>query len=173
MNGGSILWMLNSTNFDEDKFMLNGNSEVVNNQLNLDDYFFNQGIKIKNQLILDNYCSPIVIANGEGNETQYIPVPWVYSPMVKPNNSIINNNLEYLLLKYSNPIDTIKNNLKKLALISSSNYNKVQNIPSQVDIQTAIKGSDKFKFSSNLKSMAVLIEGEFNSLYKNKIKRIF
>ena len=172
MNGGSILWMLNSTNFDEDKFMLNGNSEVVNNQLNLDDYFFNQGIKIKNQLILDNYCSPIVIANGEGNETQYIPVPWVYSPMVKPNNSIINNNLEYLLLKYSNPIDTIKNNLKKLALISSSNYNKVQNIPSQVDIQTAIKGSDKFKFSSNLKSMAVLIEGEFNSLYKNKIKPI-
>ena len=172
MNGGSILWMLNSTTFDEDKFTLNGKSEVISNQLNLDDYFFNQGIKIKTQLVLDNYCGPIIIANGDGNKTQYIPVPWVYSPMVKPNKSIINNNLEYLLLKYSNPIDTVKNNLKKLTLINSSNFNKIQNIPSQIDIQSAIKGNNKVKFSSDVKLMSVLIEGEFNSLYRNKIKPI-
>lgn len=172
MNGGSILWMLNSTTFDEDKFKLNGKSEVISNQLNLDDYFFNQGIKIKTQLVLDNYCGPIIIANGDGNKTQYIPVPWVYSPMVKPNKSIINNNLEYLLLKYSNPIDTVKNNLKKLTLINSSNFNKIQNIPSQIDIQTAIKGNNKVKFSTDVKLMSVLIEGEFNSLYRNKIKPI-
>ena len=52
--------------------------------------------------------------------------------------------------------------------INSSNYNKIKNIPSQIDIKTAMQRGVKFKFSSSVKSMAVLIE--VNSTHYIRIK---
>ena len=55
---------------------------AIANELNLDDLFFHNGFKIKEELIKDLYCAPIVVAT-QSNNTQYIPYLWLYYPLVK------------------------------------------------------------------------------------------
>ena len=62
-------------------------------KLNLDDYFFNLGIRIQKKLVKDLYCAPIVLANGQKNDTQYIPYPCAYNPLSEPENFVIGKDL--------------------------------------------------------------------------------
>ena len=68
---------------------------AISNQLNLDDLFFHKGIKIKKELIKDLYCAPIVVAAGTNN-TQFIPYPWLYYPIIKHKNLFNESHLNIL-----------------------------------------------------------------------------
>ena len=83
LNGGRLLWMVNGVAIDRDSlFNKSGKKLSFTNDLNLEDYFFNYGFKIKKTLIQDIYCAPIVVASGNNDKTQYIPYPWVYYPII-------------------------------------------------------------------------------------------
>ena len=133
LNGGKIIWLINSVNISLE-MLYNDQSKalVIANELNLDDLFFHNGFKIKKELIKDLYCAPIVVAT-QSNNTQYIPYLWLYYPIVKHKNSFDNSHLN-ILTKFVSPIDTVKTYLNKKVILSSSYYTKTLAIPNFIDL---------------------------------------
>ncbi|MAD11365.1 MAG: gliding motility-associated ABC transporter substrate-binding protein GldG [Flavobacteriaceae bacterium] len=173
-NGGNILWLIDALNIDN-KLLFDNNGIVTptKNDLELDDYFFNYGLRLKYDLIKDVYCAPIVIANGNGSQTQYIPFPWTYSPISKPTNSLINqNNIENLWFRFVSSIDTIESATRKQILVKSSNFSQVQSVSKVINLQTEINRINPDNYNDTSKTLAVLTEGNYKSLFKNRISPI-
>lgn len=174
INGGNILWLIDRIKINIDSlFKNNGIAVAEKNDIGLDDYFFNYGLRINTELVKDMYCAPLVIANGKGNQTQYVPFPWVYYPMSKPKNTIINRtNIGSLWFRFVSPIDTLTSTMNHNYLAASSNYIQLQAIPSVVDLSSAINSLKPDKFNLKSKPFAVLSEGVYQSLFKNRISPI-
>jgi gliding-associated putative ABC transporter substrate-binding component GldG len=103
--------------------------------LNLKDFFFRYGIRINPSLVNDAYNTPIVLASGEGNDSQYNPLPWVYHPMVfSKENHPINKNIEALKLQFASVIDTLKNQNQKTVLLQSSPLSKEEGTPKPLSL---------------------------------------
>ncbi len=172
LQGGAILWLLDPLIMDESMLM---NSEegapLEKNQLGLEDYFFNQGIRIQNGLLKDLYCAPIVLARGEENKTQYLPYPWPYYPLIKTNTNVaIGKDLGNVWMRYSSPIDTLRNNQKKTVLLKSSNFSQTRTPPAIISLNEVKDEIKPSQYNGQEKIVGVLNEGQFESLFKNRIK---
>ena len=171
LNGGKLLWMINGVTINRDSlFNKYGKAYSVEKKLNLEDYFFNLGIRIQKKLVKDLYCAPIVLANGQENNTQYIPYPWPYNPLTEPENFVIGKNLGPVLFQFASPIDTLENQLSKTLLIKSSNFTKTSTTPSIVELTEAINEIKQNEFKNVSKDFGYLIEGKQKSLFTNRIK---
>ena len=171
LSGGKLLWMINGVTINRDSLFNNyGRAYSVGKELNLDDYFFNLGIRIQKKLVKDLYCAPIVLANGQENDTQYIPYPWPYNPLSEPENFIIGKDLGPVLFQFASPIDTLENQLTKTLLIKSSNFTKTSTTPSVIELTEAINEIKPNEFKNISKDFGYLIEGRQKSLFTNRIK---
>ena len=171
LSGGKLLWMINGVTINRDSLFNNyGRAYSVGKELNLDDYFFNLGIRIQKKLVKDLYCAPIVLANGQENDTQYIPYPWPYNPLSEPENFIIGKDLGPVLFQFASPIDTLENQLTKTLLIKSSNFTKISTTPSVIELTEAINEIKPNEFKNISKDFGYLIEGRQKSLFTNRIK---
>ena len=171
LSGGKLLWMINGVTINRDSLFNNyGRAYSVGKELNLDDYFFNLGIRIQKKLVKDLYCAPIVLANGQENDTQYIPYPWPYNPLSEPENFVIGKDLGPVLFQFASPIDTLENQLTKTLLIKSSNFTKTLTTPSIIELTEAINEIKPNEFKNISKDFGYLIEGRQKSLFTNRIK---
>lgn len=171
LSGGKLLWMINGVTINRDSLFNNyGRAYSVGKELNLDDYFFNLGIRIQKKLVKDLYCAPIVLANGQENDTQYIPYPWPYNPLSEPENFVIGKDLGPVLFQFASPIDTLENQLTKTLLIKSSNFTKTSKTPSVIELTEATKEIKPNEFKNISKDFGYLIKGRQKSLFTNRIK---
>ncbi len=172
MNGGRSIWLVDQAAIEIDSlFNESGTTYALPRNLNLNDFFFNYGVRINPDLVNDLYFTQLVLATGEGNNSQYNPVPWVYSPMVfSHNDHPINNNIEALQFQFANSIDTIENSIKKTILLTSSPLSKTVGTPKEVNLNIVKKEPKKETFNNGLQPLAVLLEGVFTSVYKNRVK---
>lgn len=174
MKGGRLLWLIDNVNINiEDLYNPSGTTMAMPVNLNLTDLFFQYGFRINYTIINDLHSSQIVIATGEGSKTRYIHIPWMYNPMVLSNNNhLINNNLDAIRLQFANAVDTLKNGIKKTVLLSSSPFSKADGTPREVSLKIDVNKLDKNAYKVGNIPMAVLLEGEFTSVYKNRIRPI-
>ncbi|MFK8282571.1 gliding motility-associated ABC transporter substrate-binding protein GldG [Capnocytophaga cynodegmi] len=174
MKGGRLLWLIDNVKIDiNDLYNPSGTAMAMPVNLNLTDLFFQYGFRINFNIINDLYSSQIVIATGEGSQTRYIPIPWVYNPMIlSKNNHLINNHLDATRLQFANSIDTLKNGIKKTILLSSSPFSKADGTPREVSLKIDVNKLDKNAYKTGNIPTAVLLEGEFTSVYKNRIQPI-
>ena len=172
MNGGKALWLVEQTAMESDSlFNPTGSALAIPRDLNLNDFFFSYGIRINPALINDIYSAPIVLASGSGNDTQFSPYPWFYSPLTtSPNSHPIINNIEAVKFDWANPIDTLGNNIKKTVLLTSSPQSKIEGTPREISLNLLNTRPDLSTYISGELSLAVLLEGEFKSVYKNRVK---
>ncbi len=172
MNGGKMIWLAEATNMETDSLMNpSGTAIAIPKDLNLGDYFFSYGVRINPELVKDLYSAPIILASGDGNNTRFNPYPWFYSPLTSsPNDHPIINNLEAVKFEYANPIDTLKNGIKKTILLTSSPRTEVQGTPLQITLDLVGEKPDVSKFNSGEQNLAVLLEGNFKSVYQNRVK---
>ena len=171
LSGGKLLWMINGVTINRDSLFNNyGRAYSVGKELNLDDYFFNLGIRIQKKLVKDLYCAPIVLANGQENDTQYIPYPWPYNPLSEPENFVIGKDLGPVLFQFASPLDTLENQLTKTLLIKSSNFTKTSKTPSVIELTEATKEIKPNEFKNISKDFGYLIKGRQKSLFTNRIK---
>lgn len=172
MNGGKSLWLIDNVHAELDSLMKTGETLAYNRDLGLTDLFFNYGVRINYDLILDLYSSKIPLATGNvGNQTQFDSFLWNYYPLPNSlNNHPININTEAINLKFSNSIDTLKNDVKKTVLIQSSPLSKSIGTPVIVSLKSITEQPNPAEFNSGNKPIAVLLEGEFKSAYKGRIK---
>ena len=172
MNGGKMLWLAEVTNMETDSlFNERGSAIAIPRNLNLGDYFFSYGVRLNPAIVNDLYSAPIILATGTGNETRFNPFPWFFSPLTSsPNDHPIINNIEAVKFEYANPIDTLANAINKTILLSSSPRSKVEGVPAEISLDMVNEKPDLSTYNAGEQPLAVLLEGNFPSVYKNRIK---
>lgn len=178
INGGKTLWLVDQVNMEMDSLMGTGENLAFPRDLNLNDMFFKYGVRIKPDLVKDVMATPISLATGQqGSATQYTKFPWLYSPMIYPvetadksKMSPIVTNLDGIKFEFTNPIEVLKNDIKKTVLLQSSPYSKAVGTPTPVNLNMVEERPDQKEFTGkgNL-PVAVLMEGKFHSVYENRV----
>lgn len=171
MNGGKSLWLLDAVAMEKDSLFNTGKSVAITRDLNLTDFFFKYGIRINPVLVNDLYSAPITLAIGEGSEARFQQFPWFYSPLVNPEGSHpIVNNINLVKFDFANQIDTLKNNIHKTILLKSSILSKLDGTPREISLEMTAEEPDPKQYIKPYQNLAVLLEGEFTSVYNNRIK---
>ncbi|MCH3883299.1 MULTISPECIES: gliding motility-associated ABC transporter substrate-binding protein GldG [Tenacibaculum] len=171
-NGGKTLWMLDNVQADTDSLFNNGKMLAYPRELNLTDLLFAYGVRVNSKLVQDLYASKIPLATGNvGNQTQFQNLPWFYNPLVSGNpNHPISKNVLPVRLQFVTQIDTLKNNIKKTPLLVSSVLTKQVGLPTIIELSSIANEPTEQEFSGGNQLFSVLLEGEFNSAYANRIK---
>lgn len=172
IRGGKSIWLLNNFSLDKNSlFKIGGESMALYNDLNLDDIFFKYGIRLNRNIVEDMFCAPIVLAKGQNNESEYIPVPFSYHPLSRPiQNNLIGKGNSEVLLRFPISIDTLKNTLDKEILIESSKLSRIKKFPFLISLEESISSFSLSNFKSESKFLGVLVRGLFESAYKNRIR---
>jgi ABC-2 type transport system permease protein len=172
MQGGKSLWLTEAIIMDKDSLYNNsGKAVAILKDLNLNDFFFKYGIRINPVMVNDLYSAPITLAIGEGSNAQFQPVQWPYSPLAANNPSHpITTNINPVRFDFASQIDTLKNSVTKTILLRSSQLTKLVGVPSEVDLDLVTQEPDPKTYTQPHQSLAVLLEGEFTSVYKNRVK---
>jgi len=171
-NDGKTLWMIDNVQADQDSLFTNGKMLAYPRDLNLTDLLFAYGVRINTTLIKDLYAAKISLATGKiGNQTQFQNLEWFFHPLVSGNpNHAITKNIAPIRLQFANPIDTLKNNIKKTPLLRSSLLTQKIGTPGFIELQSIADEIVETDYNNGNQLFAVLLEGAFNSAYKNRIQ---
>lgn len=172
MNGGKSIWLTESILMDKDSLYNDaGRGIALRNDLNLNDFFFKYGVRINPVIVGDMYSAPITVAMGEGSNAQFQPLKWPYSPLAAGNpKHPITSNLNLVRFDFTSQLDTLNNNIKKTILLQSSQLSKLEGVPREINLQIVTQDPDPSTFTSGPQNLAVLLEGQFTSVYKDRIK---
>jgi gliding-associated putative ABC transporter substrate-binding component GldG len=112
-----------------------------------------------------------LIVGGDQNNPQKEFLPWNYYPVFQSkDNHLINRNIGLVGSKFVNSIDTIEvNGVRKTILLSSSPNSRIISTPALISLNENKIAPQDEKFKANNIPTAVLLEGNFISLYKNRV----
>ncbi|MFN4812766.1 MAG: gliding motility-associated ABC transporter substrate-binding protein GldG [Bacteroidota bacterium] len=172
MKGGKTLWLIDPIMASMDSLTKNNVTLGIANPLNLEDILFKYGVRLNTNLVLDVQSAPIpVLAGYQGKQPQYKFYPWVYFPVAFPfcDHPVVKN-LNAVKFEFASGIDTINNkNIKKTILLASSQYSKAINTPARIDLAILRKEPNPQEYYRKNIPLAVLLEGEFESVFTNRI----
>ena len=171
MSGGKILWLIDGAKASMDSLQQNKSFIATNNDLKLSDQLFKYGIRINANLIEDLRSTEIPIVTGYSNNIpQQSYFPWPYYPLLfSENNHPISNGLDAIKCDFASSIDTIKNNINKFILLHSSKQSRISPTPAKVSLGILENPPPLTSFNKEKLPIAVLLEGEFESVFKNRI----
>lgn len=173
MNGGKTLWLIDQAAADMDSLYNDAGATLAYpRDLNLNDMFFKYGFRINPDLVKDEQGSPIKLATGEqGSATQYQDFIWKFAPQVYPTSQHpIVKNLGGIKFDFANPIDTLKNGIKKTVLLQSSQYSKTVGTPAEINLNMVTEKTTPEEYlNKGNKPLAVLLEGSFHSAFENRV----
>jgi gliding-associated putative ABC transporter substrate-binding component GldG len=143
--------------------------------LGLDEMFFNYGVRLNPNLLMDIRCRPIPIQVGlVGEKPQYRFCPWYYFPELVPlTDHPIVRNLDLIKSDFVGSIDLIDNDIRKTVLLSTSEYTRLKSAPAMIDLSEAQAEPDRRLFTAGSLPVAVLLEGEFRSAWRNRLSPEF
>ncbi len=171
-NGGKTLWMIDNVIADQDSLFNGGKMLAYPRNLNLTDLLFSYGVRINTTLVKDLYAAKIPVATGMvGNQTQFKNLEWFFHPLAGGNpNHPITKNILPVRFQFTNQIDTLKNNIKKTPLLVSSVLTQKFGTPNFISLQSIADEPIEEDYQSGNQLLAVLLEGNFNSAYRNRIQ---
>ena len=173
MRGGKIIWMIDKfpvslDSINKQKFYIPEASE-----LELDNLLFKYGVRLMPDLIMDIECSSIPQVIGmAGDKPQTKLFPWPYHLAAAGSNAHpVTKNIDRVNLFFPGTIDTVKTDgqVKKTVLITSSKYSRAQLAPVRLTFEILKTAPDPTKFNDGNRPVAVLLEGEFESFFKNRL----
>ena len=171
MQGGKTLWLIDNVYAEMDSLMQTGKTLAFNRDLNLTDLLFSYGVRVNYNITKDLYSGNIRLATGNtGNQVQYKDFLWPYFPLVFTGNSNpVTKNIDPILLKFPSSIDTLNNAIKKTVLLQSSPLSKIIGTPTNISLNEIAVEPEKNEYKDTNTNLGVLLEGSFNSAYKNRI----
>jgi len=173
MNGGKMLWLIDRMDITIDSLRGKPFYIPMDYPLNLEDILFRYGVKIEPNLVLDMEASRIPLVVGEtGGKAQQELFPWYYHPLVasRSDHPIVKS-LDRVNMFFPSGLDTTvmtPTPVKKTVLLQSSPYTRTQFNPVRVNTQIARYKPDETKFNKPSIPLAVLLEGSFTSVYRNR-----
>jgi len=172
INGGKSLWLIDAVHAEMDSLSQRSETLALGKDLNLNDFFFQYGCRINPVLVKDIYSSNIVLVDNNNQQNQY---PWLYNPVVIPKiKHPIVNNITPVKFEFANTIDLVKQgiNIKKTPLLQSSEYSATVGMPKIVSLNeiNQSRKPDLKQFTKQNLTLAALLEGNFTSAFKNRVK---
>ncbi|MFA5555927.1 MAG: gliding motility-associated ABC transporter substrate-binding protein GldG [Flavobacteriaceae bacterium] len=167
MKGKKTMWLIDQVKFDLDSLANPAQRGValVEEDLNLDDMLFRYGVRINYNLIQDYISVPITMKDQNGQD---LPLDWWYSVMIpSKDNHLINKNVNVIKHEFANSIDTLANEIQKTILLESSNMSRTVGVPLQIEL---FQFQGEAPFAGKPSITGVLLEGNFTSAYKNRVK---
>jgi ABC-2 type transport system permease protein len=173
MQGGKVMWLIDRLNADLAGMMQTGEMLPSDYPLNIEDQLFKYGCRIQPNMVLDMEASRIPLKVGAvGGAPQMDLFKWWYYPIVAPSsNHPIVKSLDRVWLQFPSTVETIKTKteVKKTTLLASSKYSRTQFTPTRLNFEILRYPEDKSKFDKGNQPLAVMLEGEFPSLYENRV----
>ncbi|HVI46914.1 MAG TPA: gliding motility-associated ABC transporter substrate-binding protein GldG [Chitinophaga sp.] len=172
MNGGKVLWFIDETTATMDSLQKHPELFVFDRGLNLEDLFFRYGVRINQDLVQDLQCDvlPLIVGNV-GNRPQIQPVPFPFFPMLTPTGAHpIVKNMDMVLSRFVSSMDTVGNDgIRKTILLTTSSHSRSMRIPAQIGLESVKVKPSIRDYRQQFVPAAVLLEGRFNSLYRNRL----
>ena len=171
MYGGKVLWLVDPLDADIDSLAERGMMMSTRLPLGLDEMLFTYGVRVNPNLLMDIRCRPIPMQVGMvGEKPQFRFVPWYYFPDIVPlSEHPIVRNLDIIKTDFVSSIDLIDNDIQKTVLLTTSEYTRVKNAPATVDLADAQAEPDRRMYNKSSLPVAVLLEGEFKSAWRNRL----
>jgi ABC-2 type transport system permease protein len=172
MYGGRVVWLVDPVFASMDSLLKDNVTMAIPMDLNLDDQLFTYGVRINTNIVQDVQCAPIPIVTGMvGGKPKQEILPWFFFPLLTPaNNHPIVNNLNALKGQFVSTIDTIaKKGIRKTGLLKTSQYSKVSSAPTRIGLEMLRFEPDQTQFNAGHQVVAILLEGKFESVFKNRI----
>ena len=172
MNGGKVLWLIDEVAVNSDSLVY-GETVGLYRPLNIEDQLFRYGARINPMIVQDIECVPIrLMVMSGGTRQQVVTAPWVYYPLLKPSASHpITRNVNRVMGEFVNYIDTVGLDpaIKKKILLSTSQLSRTVSPPVVISLKEAELTPVEKDFNKPNLSVAVLLEGVFQSAFKNRI----
>lgn len=165
MRGGRVIWLV-------DGVATNGEIGKAND-LGLTDQLFTYGVRIQPMMLLDVQCATVPINTAlEGQEPNFAPMPWYYSPLLMPiPNHPITRNIAPVKAEFSSFIEKVGENdsVKGTILLCSSSKTALEKAPMTLSADIVNLSPESPFFAYSYMPVAVLLEGKFKSVYANRM----
>jgi ABC-2 type transport system permease protein len=175
MRGGRVVWMLDNLYASLDSLQRSEGSFIAFDLgLNLEDLLFKYGVRINGDLVQDLQNDGIPSVIGQmGGKPQIEVLPWPYYPLLRHvGQHPIAKNMDYVLSKFPQSIDTVKApGIQKTILLSTSTSSRSLPTPAKVEWESIRTQEELASFNASAIPVAVLLEGRFLSLYANRLGR--
>jgi ABC-2 type transport system permease protein len=168
MRGGHVLWVINALNATLDSFANGPQFIAMEHPTDIDDMLFKYGVRVNFDLIEDMQCNPLPRVMNNGKPQLH---DWVYFPRLNPSaDHPIVKNMDLVMAGFSNTIDTIRSpSIKKTVLLQSSKYSRSARSPVRVSLSMMSYPLKHEMFTKSYLPVAILLEGQFHSLYENRL----
>ena len=171
MYGGKVLWLVDPLDADLDSLANRGQFMATRYPLGIDEMLFTYGVRLNPDLVMDIRCRPIPIQTGMvGEKPQFQFRPWYYFPELIPTSEHpIVRNLDIIKTDFVSTLDLIDNDIRKTVLLTTSEYTRVKKAPAMIDLADANTEPDQRLFNHSNLPVAVLLEGQFRSAWRNRL----
>jgi ABC-2 type transport system permease protein len=173
MKGGRLMWFIDPVSIDLDSLTYASEAIAMINELNIDDQLFRYGVRLNPNLVMDLNCLliPVNVALAE-EPARFVPAPWYFSPLLSGNQDHpVTNGLNYVKAEFASVIDTVASSslVTREVLLRTSPDTRVLNAPVIVSLEMATRQLDPAGFNMPSRPVAVILEGEFPSLFSNRM----
>lgn len=171
VNGGRALFFVDGQRVDS---VNNEGTYAQPVSLNLDELFFRWGVRLNRDVVKDLRCAPIPLNVGNlGDKPNIQLLPWRFYPLLNnfgtSGNPIVRN-LDAILGRFISTLDTVQaSGIQKTPLLLTSPYTKVLKAPALISYNEARQQPDPQTYNEGPKLIACLLEGQFKSLFANRI----
>jgi gliding-associated putative ABC transporter substrate-binding component GldG len=176
MHGGRIIWCVDKLYAELDSLQRSQSDFIAfDRNLNIDDILFKYGVRINDDLLQDLNCSkiPVVVGRNPDGSPQMRRVPWPYYPfLASTNNNPISKNLDRVLPVFPSSIDTVEApGIRKTILLASDTNSRTLSSPALVSLNSVKDDADFRSFNKSYVPVSVLLEGNFASLFANRLTK--
>ncbi len=172
MNGGRVLWLMETMQMNMDSLQAAESSIAIAKDINILDQLFRYGVRVNDDLAMDMQAAPIPLVTGMvGNQPQQSLFPWYFFPLLNPtSNHPIVHNLNAIKCEFTSTMDTVEApGITKTILLSTSKFSKSILSPVRVSLNILKEDPDPAYFSQQYLPVAVLLEGKFESVFRNRV----
>ncbi len=172
MYGGKVLWLIDPVLASMDSLQMNESTVGVDMPLGLDDQLFKYGVRFNKNLVLDLNSASIPLRTGQvGGQAQIEFFRWNYFPLLnQASNHPIVRNINSIKADFVSSVDTTSVDLvKKTPLLKTSDYSRLSGTPVLISLALLREKADERLYNRKGQDVAWLLEGQFSSLYTNRI----
>ncbi|MDC3394768.1 gliding motility-associated ABC transporter substrate-binding protein GldG [Flavobacteriales bacterium] len=172
MQGGKVLWLVDGVIASMDNLQNKSGAFIATkNNLNIDDQLLKYGVRINADLIEDLRSTKIPIITGySNNKPQQSYFQWPYFPLlVSDSKHAVSKGLDGIKCDFVSSIDMVKNNIQKTILLHSSKQSRLILAPAKISLGILENPPSIESYNKQFKPIAVLLEGEFESVFKDKL----
>jgi ABC-2 type transport system permease protein len=171
MRGGKVLFFLDPVNPFADS-LTGGTTVALANQVGLEELLFRYGVRVNYNLVADMQCNPVPVNTAPaGEQARFVLMPWVYHPLLSgPADHPVTRGLNYVESEFASSLDTVgefREGMTRTVLLATSSASRIRDVPLYISMEEIMVQPDPALYRASGLPVAILLEGSFDSFYKN------